>query len=227
MERFWRPFAVEPHRNLPRLFLAAALLSGPSALLARQTPPATSEGAAPSPAKPKPFEIGNGTLFEALRQLAAYRKLDLVIDSDVTDRKGTFAFKHTSWEKALDSLLKSQGLGKELKDGVLRVGYASRFHDRADASPAPSTDKVYSRRFIQFFYRPSSEGEGRLEIMVTSATREEILAILTRIESLAKSKAKDQESISGSWTLPSDAKGELHTFELKGITPSGLRALYP
>jgi hypothetical protein len=206
-------------------FLALSLLLVPgSPLLAQQEPPpAASESG--RPAKPKPFEISYGNLYEALRQMAAYRKLDLVIDPDVPNRKGLYAFKHTTWEKALEILMSSHDLSYQLRDGILHVGLAARFPGdpaRALAGGTPS-------RAITITYRPAGESEPLLTISVSRASRSEILEALAKVERIARNRPGLQP-FNASWALrpvKEPAKEELETFSMEDVTPSGLRALYP
>jgi hypothetical protein len=186
----------------------------------------TSAALAQDPAVPpritkvKAFEISNGNLFEALRQMAAYRKLDLVIDPDVPNRKGLYAFKHTTWEKALDSLMNAHGLSWEIRDGILHVGQGTRALNDQPRSLG---------RTISITYRPSAEGEPLLSVNVSKATRAEILEALAKLDRVAKAKP-DKRSFNASWVLQpmkETAREELETFSMEDITPSGVRALYP
>jgi hypothetical protein len=173
--------------------------------------------------KVKAFEISNGNLFEALRQMAAYRKLDLVIDPDVPNRKGLYAFKHTTWEKALDSLMDAHGLSWEIRDGILHVGQGTRTLNDQPRSMAPTS------RTISITYRPSAEGEPLLSVNVSKATRAEILEALAKLDRVAKAKP-DKRSFNASWVLrplKETVREDLETFSMEDITPSGLRALYP
>ena len=166
-----------------------------------------------------------------LRQIAAYRKLDLVIDPDVPNRTGLYAFKHTTWEKALETILVSHGLNGEIKDGILRVRLAAT---TADGAPAAGTlaGTVSGRaaaRTISITYRPAAQGEALLSVTVNGVTRAEILEALSKIERLAKAKA-DKQPFNANWVLhplKNAAKEELETFTMEDITPGGLRALYP
>ena len=180
-------------------------------------------------AKPKAFEVSNGNLFEALRQMAAYRELDLVIDPDVPNRKGLYAFKHTTWEKALDSLASSHGLGWEIRDGILHVSLASRLQSEASRMPMSGAEANRASRTIAITFRPSAEGEALLSVNVSKATRAEILEALTKLERVARTKA-DKHSFTANWVLrpmKESAREELETFSMEDITPTGLRALYP
>lgn len=211
-------------KPIASLLLTAALCA--PMVLAAQAQPEAPAAKAPAP-KAKPFEISHGNLFEALRQIAAYRKLDLVIDPDVPNRTGLYAFKHTSWEKALETILVSHGLNGEIKDGILRVRLAA-----ATADGAPAAGTVSGRaaaRTISITYRPAAQGEALLSVTVNGVTRAEILEALSKIERLAKAKA-DKQPFNANWVLhplKNAAKEELETFTMEDITPGGLRALYP
>jgi hypothetical protein len=205
----------------PRPFLRpAALLLICTLFVHAQQEPAT---ATEQPKRAKAFEISNGNLFEALRQMAAYRKLDLVIDPDVPNQRGLYAFKHTTWEKALETLLRSNGLNWEIKDGILHVGQGTHLpNDLPRSINQPS-------RTISITFRPSAEGEPLLSINVSKVTRAEVLEALAKLERVAKAKP-DKRSFNASWVLwpvKESAREELETFSMEDITPSGLRALYP
>lgn len=206
------------------VFLASALVGSLASAVAQTAAPAEKARAA----KPKPFEISHGNLFEALRQMAAYRKLDLLIDPDVPNQHGLYAFKHTTWEKALESLLLSHGLGAEIKDGILRIGLSSRFPADAARGMALGPERTAASRTISITYRPSKEGEAQLSVSATSVHRTEIIEALAKIERLAK--AKPDRPFSANWVLrpiKNGSREELETFSMEDITPSGLRALYP
>ena len=201
--------------------LLALLLTGAPFAQAQQEPAAPP--VQPLAVKTKAFEISHGNLFEALRQMAAYRQLDLVIDPDVPNRKGLYAFKHTTWEKALDTLMNSHGLSWEIRDGILHVGQGSRLpNDQPRSMTQPS-------RTISITFRPSAEGEPLLSVNVSKATRAELMEALARIERVAKVKP-DKRSFNASWVLrplKETAHDELETFSMEDITPTGLRAIYP
>lgn len=201
------------------LLAAGLLLIGLSGLHAQQETAAPPER--PKAAKAKAFEISHGNLYEALRQIAAYRNLDLVIDPDVPNRRGLYAFKHTTWEKALDAITTSHGLSWETRDGILHIGQGSRFpndHPRSAAQPS---------RTISITFRPSTDGEPLLSVNVSKATRAEILEALAKLERVAKAKP-DKRSFNASWVLrPVKETADLETFSMEDITPNGLRALYP
>jgi hypothetical protein len=208
----------------PSLFaLSLTLISAPF-LVAQQEAPDSSE--LPKVVKAKAFEIGTSNLFEALRQMAAYRKLDLVIDPEVQNRKGLYAFKHTTWEKALATLLNSNGLAWEIRDGILHVGQGSRAQNDQSRFAA---ERGQVSRIISITYRPSAEGEALLSVNVSKATRAEIMEALSKLERIAKAKP-DRHSFNASWVLrpmKENSHDELETFSMEDITPNGLRALYP
>ncbi len=204
-----------------QLCLLTLALTATSFAQAQQEPAAASEQ--PKVAKTKTFEISNGNLFEALRQMAAYRKLDLVIDPDVPNRKGLYAFKHTPWEKALESLMTSHGLSAAIRDGILHVGQGSRF------SSEQAQSMTQSSRTISMTFRPSVDGEPLLSVNVSRATRGEILEALAKLERVAKAKP-DKRSFNANWVLrpmKEAAHDEFETFSMDDITPNGLRAAYP
>jgi hypothetical protein len=203
--------------------IRASLLALSLVLTGAQAQPA----AQPKTAKAKAFEISNGNLFEALRQMAAYRQLDLVIDPEVPNRKGLYAFKHTTWEKALDSLASSHAFGWEIRDGILHVSLASRMQN--DAVRGPFSEQGRPARTIAISFRPSAEGEALLSVNVSKATRAEVLEALAKLERIVKTKT-DKRSFTANWVLrpmKESAREELETFAMEDITPSGLRALYP
>jgi hypothetical protein len=205
----------------PPLLALSLMLTGPSSWSAQ--PESTAPMEQPKSAKAKAFEISNGNLFEALRQMAAYKNLDLVIDPEVTNRKGLFAFKHTTCEKALDALMNSHGLSWEIRDGILHVGQGARLPSDLQRSQAPSS------RTISITYRPSAEGEPLLSVNISKATRAEILEALAKLERVAKAKP-DKRSFNANWVLrpiKESSREELETFSMEDITPNGLRALYP
>lgn len=212
---------MKPIRSL----LVVAALGAP-AVLGAQSPPA----APPKPvAKAKTFEISHGNLFEALRQIAAYRNLDLVIDPDVPNRIGLYAFKHTTWEKALETLLTSHGLNGEIKDGILRVRVASQTPGEGAQPAGTILERTAASRTISITYRPAAQGEALLSVTVNGVTRAEILEALSKIERLGKAKA-DKQPFNANWVLrplKNAAKEDLETFSMEDITPAGLRALYP
>jgi hypothetical protein len=210
------------------LIIAVSFLTGASLVRAQQEPETATTEKSPGAPKAKAFEISHGNLFEALRQMAAYRKLDLLIDPDVPNHRGLYAFKHTTWEKALESLLASQDLGGEIKDRILHVGLASRFQNGAH-SLAPMWERSRPSRTISITYHPSAEGEALLSVSVSEATRAEILEATTKIERLAKAKP-DKRSFSANWVLrpmKGGSQEDLETFSMEDVTPGGLRALYP
>ena len=193
------------------LLLAFALAGG----LGAQAQPPVATGA---------FEIGTSNLFEALRQLAACRDLDLVIDPEVPNREALYAFRHTTWEKALDAIASSHGLTWEIRDGILRVGQASRLAGEAQRSAASQLSRT-----ISITYRPAPEGEALLSVSVNRATRPEILAALAKVERIAKAR-QEKRPFSANWVLrptKATAREEFETFAFEDITPGGLRALYP
>lgn len=258
MERIRRLLLADPApiRLAPAGLTLVAAFGLCATLVATQTEkpavpaPATPVVAVATPAlAPKPMaekapsaviSVEGGSLFETLNQLAAARRLDLVIDTSVRDAKGPFAFRHTTWEQALDSLLKANHLDKDLQGGVLRVAWADQMRSErahvqpvAVASPAPAPAAELPpwarERRIYFRYSPKGDTEGALFIEARQASREEILAALQKIDRLAKSMPKDKERLDGEWALPllKDApKSELHTFKLDNVTPSGVKALY-
>lgn len=204
-----------------QLGLLALALTATSFAQAQQEPAAAPEQS--KLAKTKTFEISNGNLFEALRQMAAYRKLDLVIDPDVPNRKGLYAFKHTPWEKALESLMTSHGLSSEIRDGILHVAQGSRF------SSEQSQSMTQSSRTISMTFRPAVDGEPLLSVHVSRATRGEILEALAKLERVAKAKP-DKRSFNANWVLrplQEPSHDEFETFSMDDITPNGLRAAYP
>jgi len=207
------------------LILRASLLALALVLTGAQAQPAVQAKGA----KPRPFEISHGNLFEALRQMAAYRQLDLVIDPEVPNRKGLYAFKHTTWEKALDSLAASHGLGWEIRDGILHMSLASRFQSDPSRGPASGAERTHPSRTIAITFRPSTEGEPLLSVNVSKASRAEILEALSKLERVAKAKA-DKRSFTANWVLrplKESVREDLETFSMEDITPNGLRALYP
>lgn len=212
---------MKPIRSL----LVVAALGAPAVLGAQSQP-----AAPPKPvAKAKTFEISHGNLFEALRQIVAYRNLDLVIDPDVPNRIGLYAFKHTTWEKALETLLTSHGLNGEIKDGILRVRVASLTPGEGAQPAGAILERTAASRTISITYRPSAQGEALLSVTVNGVTRAEILEALTKIERLGKAKA-DKQPFNANWVLrplKNAAKEDLETFSMEDITPAGLRALYP
>lgn len=213
---------MKPIRSL---LVMAAL--GASVALAAQSQP-TASPAKPA-AKAKAFEISHGNLFEALRQIAAYRNLDLVIDPDVPNRIGLYAFKHTTWEKALETLLTSHGLNGEIKDGILRVRVASQTPGEGAQPAGGLLERTAASRTISITYRPTAQGEALLSVTVNGVTRAEILEALSKIERLGKAKA-DKQPFNANWVLrpiKNAAKEDLETFSMEDITPAGLRALYP
>ncbi len=211
----------------PSILAATLVLTGTSFVHAQQEPAAPTEQ--PKTAKAKAFEISHGNLFEALRQMAAYRELDLVIDPDVPNRKGLYAFKHTTWEKALDTLMNSHGLSWEIRDGILHVGQASHFQNDQPRSMTSAPERFQPSRTISITFRPSADGEPLLSVNVSKATRAEVLEALTKIERVAKAKL-DKRSFNANWVLrpmKETSRDELETFSMEDITPNGLRALYP
>jgi len=201
-------------------FLALVLV-GTSFAPAQQGPAAPPP--APKAAKAKAFEISHGNLFEALRQMAAYRNLDLVIDPSVTNQKGLYAFKHTTWEKALDILMNSHGLSWEIRDRILHVGQGAHLLN----DPSRALSQV--SRTISITYRPSVEGDPLLSVNVNKATRTEVLEALAKLERVARTK-QDKRSFNANWVLrptKEPSKEEQESFSLEDITPTGLRALYP
>ena len=208
--------------------LLVAAICAPTTLFAQPQPEASPAAKAPAP-KTKAFEISHGNLFEALRQIAAYRKLDLVIDSDVPNRIGLYAFKHTTWEKALETLLVSHGLNGEIKDGILRVRLASQAPGDGLQPAGAFSERAPASRTISITYRPSPQGEALLSVTAHGVTRAEILEALSKIERLGKAKA-DKQPFNANWVLrplKNPGKEDLETFSMEDITPSGLRALYP
>jgi len=207
------------------VIVRASLLALALVLTGAQAQPAPQAKAA----KSKAFEISHGNLYEALRQMAAYRQLDLVIDPDVPNRKGLYAFKHTTWEKALDSLANSHELGWEIRDGILHVSLATRQPYDPTRGPAGAAERTHPSRTIAITFRPSSDGEPLLSVNVSKASRAEILEALAKLERVAKAKA-DKRSFTAHWVLrpmKENGRDELETFSMEDITPSGLRALYP
>lgn len=212
---------MKPIRSL----LVMAALGAPAILAAQPQPVPPAKPAA----KAKAFEISHGNLFEALRQIAAYRNLDLVIDPDVPNRIGLYAFKHTTWEKALETLLTSHGLNGEIKDGILRVRVASLTPGEGTQPAGAILERTAASRTISITYRPSAQGEALLSVTVNGVTRAEILEALTKIERLGKAKT-DKQPFNANWVLrpvKNAAKEDLETFSMEDITPAGLRALYP
>lgn len=208
-------------------FVTALFLMGSAFGQAQQAAPVSAEPERPKGPKPKPFEISNGNLFEALRQMAAYRKLDLLIDPDVPNQKGLYAFKHTTWEKALDALMASHGLGCSVRDGILHVGLAGRLP--VDPGRPAALEGNASSRTVAITFHPAAEGEATLSISANKATRAEILEALAKIERIAKAKP-GQRSFNAHWVLrpvKDTSREEFETFSMEDVTPSGLRALYP
>ena len=210
------------------LVVTATFLAGAPLVRAQQEPATVTAPEKPGAPKAKAFEISHGNLFEALRQMAAYKKLDLLIDPDVPNWKGLYAFKHTTWEKALETLLASHGLSGEIKDGILHVGLASRFPE-TPRSMAASAERAHPSRTIAITFRPAPDGEALLSVSVNGATKAEILEALSKIERLAQAKP-DKGPFSANWVLRPMKEGtrdDLESFSMEDITPSGLRALYP
>jgi hypothetical protein len=197
-------------------------------LLAQAQPEAPAAVKPPAP-KAKAFEISHGNLFEALRQFAAFRKLDLLIDPDVPNQSGLYAFKYTTWEKALEALLTSHGLSGEIKDGILRVRLASQAPSDRPQQAAALSNRPADSRTISVTVRPAPQGEALLSIQANEATRAEVLEALAKIERLIKTRT-DQQPFHANWTLrplKNPSKEKLETFSMEDISPSGLRALYP
>jgi hypothetical protein len=211
------------------LIVTSAFLAGAPLVRAQQEPDAIAAPEKPVAPKAKAFEISHGNLFEALRQMAAYKKLDLVIDPDVPNRKGLYAFKYTTWENALETLLASHSLGGEIKNGILHVGFASRFPNATSRSMTGGPERNHATRTISITFRPSPEGEGLLSVSASGATKAEILDALSKIERLAKAKPGKQ-SFNANWVLRPMKEGsrdDLESFSMEDVTPAGLRALYP
>jgi hypothetical protein len=210
------------------LIVLTSFLAGTTLVRAQQEPESATTTKDPGETKARPFEISHGNLFEALRQMAAYRKLDLLIDPDVPNHKGLYAFKHTTWEKALESLLASQELGAEIKDRILHVGLASRFENGAHPLMVLQ-ERSRPSRTIAITCHPSAEGEPLLSVSVSEASRAEILDAVSKIERLANAKP-DKHAFSANWVLRPVKGGSqdgLETFSMEDVTPGGLRALYP
>lgn len=218
---------MNPFRSL--LIVIATFLMGTSLARAQQELDTTAAAEKPKAPKAKVFEISHGNLFEALRQMAAYRKLDLLVDPDVPNRKGLYAFKHTTWEKALETLLSSHNLNGEIKDRILHIGLASRNPNEPSQAVTPLPERSHPSRTISIAYHPSAEGESLLSVSVSGVTRAEILEALAKVERLAKAK-QDKRSFRANWVLrplKDSTREDLETFSMEDVTPSGLRALYP
>lgn len=202
-----------------------------------------------------PVQIEAKTLKEAIRKFAEARRLDPVIGRNIPDTEGPFVFRHASWRRALDNLVKSQDLVCVIQDGVLRVAYASdlmneglwasRLNPKAEptppahsaqpavpAPPAPEEPKAttteYRNRSIEFVYWAAKEGERKMRFVARNATREEVMEALRKIELLAKAD-KGGERFQGEWKLPTaktEKNGEWLTFTYDGVTPQSVRELH-
>ncbi len=140
-----------------------------------------------------------------------------------------YAFKHTTWEKALDTLMNSHGLSWEIRDGILHVGQASHFQNDQPRSMTSAPERFQPSRTVSITFRPSADGEPLLSVNVSKATRAEVLEALAKIERVAKAKL-DKRSFNANWVLrpmKETSRDELETFSMEDITPNGLRALYP
>lgn len=197
----------------PALLVALALAAGSPRPAAAQAPALEARG----------FEISTSNLFEALRELAAARDLDLLVDPGVPDREAFFAFKHTDWQGILDALAASEGLACEIQGRILHVGLAARVTGDGPKAASPSA------RTITLTYRPEADGSATLSVRATRATRREIKAALVKVERIAKARP-DRRPFSASWELrpeKASARDAFETFSFEDITPAGLRALYP
>ncbi|NMO20324.1 pilus assembly protein PilQ [Pyxidicoccus fallax] len=77
------------------------------------------------------LDIVRADIHDVLRMLADMRRLNLVVDEEV---KGTVTLRlrNVPWRQALETVLASQGLGRELRGEVMRVAPLSKLKDEAD-----------------------------------------------------------------------------------------------
>jgi type IV pilus assembly protein PilQ len=77
------------------------------------------------------IDIVRADIHDVLRMLADMRRLNLVVDEEV---KGTVTLKlrNVPWRQALETVLASHGLGRELQGEVMRVAPLSKLKDEAN-----------------------------------------------------------------------------------------------
>lgn len=260
MERITRLLALDPsplRLSLPSLTLLGSLALGTTLVLA-QTPQAPQPPLPPAPVEvpvslrtlprpPKPplppappveprVSLVKPSLFEAFEYLASVRKLNLLVDPDVTDVKAPIKLQDCLWSQATEGLLRTHQLGMELHGNVMRIAKDWRLRTErmpsiqpptaptAPTAPAPSSPPVsrvegvagtpsgvYAeapRRTLSFRFFLGKEGEGKLYITVRHCTRGEILEALKRIEHLGKTLRAGDTPASGEWTLPAVKDGQ-------------------
>ena len=72
----------------------------------------------------------SGDLHNVLRMLADLGHLNLVVDDEVQG-KVTLRLRNVPWRQALDTVLASKGLGRELQGNVMRVAPLAKLKDEA------------------------------------------------------------------------------------------------
>ncbi len=207
--------------------------------------------APPTPVAEPIVSIVKPSLFEALEQLASARKINLLVDPDVADAKVSIRLLDCPWSQAAEAILRTHQLGMEMHGNVMRVAREWRLRAQpmpsiqppaaptaptAPTAPAArvegASSVVYAeapRRSLWFRFTLGKEGEGKLNLVVKRATREELMDALRRIEHLSKTLKVGDNAASGEWTLPpaKDGQGgDLLTFSLDGVTIQSVRELY-
>ncbi|WP_224240542.1 secretin and TonB N-terminal domain-containing protein [Hyalangium gracile] len=78
------------------------------------------------------IDVVKADIHDVLRMLAEYGRLNVVV-SDEVQGKVTLRLRNVPWREALDTVLASHGLGKELKGNVLRVAPMKRLTEEAES----------------------------------------------------------------------------------------------
>lgn len=112
------------------------------------------------------IDVQGADLITFLRILADAGKLNLIADQDVQG-SGTYKFTDTPWDQILDLILKNNGLGKDLQNGVLRVAKIEKLQKEENDRKALEDSKALAGEtqsvYRSLSYAKASEAKPVLE----------------------------------------------------------------